>query len=170
MSEIALWSSATTEWLPYLAVAELGLSLSKVHFMASSLVFVLTFIDKSYSEMTGLYILQLGIFLKAPVALELHCIIMENSNSKVLSWRISSTCNLRWSLHSKFSYTCAEWATKCTLGFGSPNKWQKTETNIQPQIPYLAGIAHHHKVSHATSARNLRGPLPPSLKWSESQR
>ena len=67
------------------AVAEPGLSqclISKVHFMASSLVFMLIFIDKSYLEMIGLLILQLGIFLKAPVALELHCIIMGNLNSK----------------------------------------------------------------------------------------
>lgn len=44
------------------AVAEPGLSqclISKVHFLASSLVFVLTFIDRSYLEMLGLQIVQL---------------------------------------------------------------------------------------------------------------
>jgi hypothetical protein len=54
------------------AVAEPYLCLCpccKVHFLASSLAFMLTFIERSHSKMLGLQNVQLGILLKASVAL-----------------------------------------------------------------------------------------------------
>ena len=63
----------------------------KVHFLASSLVFMLMFIYESCLEILGLQIVLLRKNLKAFVALYLHCIFAEIRDFKILSRRICSS-------------------------------------------------------------------------------
>ena len=67
------------------------MSHSKVHFLASSLIFMLIFICESCLEMLGLQIVLLRKNLKASVALYLHCIFAEIRDFKIPSRRICSS-------------------------------------------------------------------------------